>query len=112
MRSSILTVVLVAGLWAPAVARGVVLEEAPSSTVACGDDLRFGVWYRSWDGGPRTVTMTVKSVNGHTLARRTVQAPTYWKHYYYTPRCGHHYLMSYAYPSGIVSRYRVWVQQA
>src|SRR4051794_1634178 len=92
----------------PSVAEGDVLIEALPSHMACGDQIRMGVWYQSFSGGPRWAKLTVKSINGKTLARRAVHATTEWRYYTYTPRCGHTYWVRYDTPGG-PSSYRVRV---
>jgi hypothetical protein len=76
--------------------------------IDCGDDIAVGVWYQSYSGGSRELEISIKSVNGYTLARRTVRATTVWRDYWYTPRCGRRYTVVLRHAEW-TSRYRIRV---
>jgi hypothetical protein len=68
-----------------------VLITPPDPVISCGDDISVGVWYQRYSGGSRRLEIAIKSVNGNTVARRTVRASAKWRDYWYTPRCGRRY---------------------
>jgi hypothetical protein len=98
---------LVVGATTPA--RADVLITEPRPVIGCGDDISVGVWYQSYSGGPRQLQITIKSINGYTVAQRTVRATTTWRDYWYTPRCGHQYIVVLRHPAW-TTRYRIRVR--
>ena len=84
----------------PGVASADVLVDQGPLTISCGDDIEMAVWYQSYSGGPRWAILTIKSINGATVARRRVTATTTWRTYWYTPQCGHRYRVIYNVPGG------------
>lgn len=94
---------------APAAAQADVLVHSPPQVIDCSDDIEVGVWYQSYSGGPHNATITIKSINGATLARKRVRATTTWRYWYYRPRCGHRYVVRYDTPGGAIS-FRVSVR--
>jgi hypothetical protein len=99
-RSGLITGVLLLCLVWAAPAQADVLVNAPEQSIACGGQIKTGVWYQSYSGGPRGATITIKSIGGQTLNRRRVVAQTVWRYFYYTPRCGHRYRVQYLVPGG------------
>jgi hypothetical protein len=88
---------------AAAPARADVLVNAPDPVIDCGEDIKTGVWYQSYSGGPRWATIAIKSIRGYTLWRKRVHATTTWRFWYYTPRCGRRYRVAYTTSGGSVS---------
>jgi hypothetical protein len=91
-------------------ARADVLVNRPDPVLRCGGHMRLGVWYRDFPTkGHRTVTAEVRSARGFVLSRRTLAAPSEWRYWSYTPRCGRHYTVRYVTFAG-TSDFRVWVK--
>ena len=87
----------------PAIASADVLISQGPTVISCDQNIRMGVWYQSYSGGPRWARLTIKSTNGHALATKRVTATTTWRYYFYTPRCGHRYRVVYTVPSGQIA---------
>jgi hypothetical protein len=97
-------------LGAPSVAAARVLVHAPQSSLRCGKSIRTGVWYQSFTGGPRTATITIRTITGRVVMRRRVRATaTRWQYFFYRPRCNRRYVVTYSTSDGPV-RFRVRVR--
>ena len=79
-----------------------VLVHAPKPSIRCGADIKLGVWYQAYSGGPRWAVLRVRSAGGRTLARRRVTATTRWRYWTYSPACGRSYRVRYDTPGGHV----------
>ena len=97
-----MTVALGVLLAVPAAASADVLVSQGPKSIACGEDIKMGVWYQSFSG-PRWAELSVKSLNGATLGHRRVRPTTTWRYWYYTPRCGRRYRVTYTVPGGRLS---------
>ncbi|HTN22396.1 MAG TPA: hypothetical protein VL120_00290 [Solirubrobacteraceae bacterium] len=102
-RSGLIAAALLVSLGSAAPAQADVLVNAPSQSIACGGQIKTGVWYQSYSGGPRGATITIRSIGGQTLNRRRVVAQDVWRYFYYTPRCGRRYRVQYLVPGGKVN---------
>jgi hypothetical protein len=60
-------------------ASAVVLTSTPQSRLEVGGHLKVGVWYGSWDGGPRAYRVKVVNPDGDTVFRRCGKAPSHWR---------------------------------
>ena len=60
-------------------ASAVVLVNAPRSAAPVGGHLEIGVWYRTFDGGPRAYRVKVINPAGRAVFFRAGEAPTHWK---------------------------------
>jgi hypothetical protein len=112
VRTRLLTaVVATASLSAvvPAAADASILISTPQ-TVECGDAIQMGVWNRP-DGqrASSRVKIQVRSARGYVLASRTVTARSSWRYWYYTPRCGRTYKVTFVNPQFGSSTQRVRV---
>lgn len=87
------------GLTAPAADADVLVHGGPK-VISCGQNVKTGVWYQSYSGGPRGAVVTIKSINGNVLRRLRVRATTTWRYFFYTPRCGRRYRVTYTIPGG------------
>jgi hypothetical protein len=115
MKRVVLSSVVVAGLGVaafPAPASAAILIEAPAN-VSCGRPIRTGVWNRP-DGRPpvsRSVTIQIRSARGLVLWSRRVTAPSTWRYFRYTGRCGRTSRGSYANPQFGTDSYRIKVRE-
>lgn len=100
--------VLAATTIGAAPARADVLVSALPRHVACGKDIRFGVWYQRYSGGPRWAKLSVRAADGRVVFRKRVRATTRWRYYRFHPRCGRTYRARYVVPGGKAT-YRVSV---
>jgi hypothetical protein len=67
-------------------ASATVLVNAPRRTAVVNiGRIRVGVWYRTWDGGPRVYRVKVVNPRGHVIFERHGVAPTRWKWWAVTP---------------------------
>jgi hypothetical protein len=109
MRILLLSVTLVLALAAPA--RADVLVNRPKPVIRCGQSIRLGVWYRDFPTkGHREATVAVRSARGALVFHRRLQAPSKWRFWSYTPRCGRHFRVRYGTFAGPTS-FRVWVRR-
>jgi hypothetical protein len=108
-RGATTAVILTVCALAPAAAHADVLVEYPGTSVACGDQIKLGVWYQAYSGGSRAATIQVLSARKRVLTSKNVRAAATWRYWYYTPRCGRHYYVRYR-TGGGTSTFRVWVQ--
>lgn len=84
----------------PAAAHADVLVHYPRRVIDCGDDIKVGVWYQAYSGGPRWARIHIKSARGYILAKKKVRATKRWRYWYYAPRCGRTYYVRYIVPGG------------
>jgi hypothetical protein len=88
-----------------------VLVNRPKPVIRCGQTIRLGVWYRDFPTkGHRQATVDVRSARGALVFQRRLQAPSKWRFWSYTPRCGRHYRVRYSTFAGPTS-FRVWVRR-
>jgi hypothetical protein len=95
--------------WTAELARADVLITEPARVIDCGDDITVGVRYQSYSGGSRRLEISIKSISGSTLSRRTLRAMTTWRDYSYGPRCERRYTVVLRHPDWSV-RYHVRVR--
>lgn len=56
-----------------------VLVSAAQPSVRLHHDIRVGVWYRTWDGGPRAYRVRVLDPDGRVVFSRQGKAPNRWR---------------------------------
>lgn len=78
--STFAIVALLGAAAAPPPASATVLLAPPPRDVAPEHPVYLQLWYRSADGGPRHVTISVLR-DGKPIARRKLVAPTQWRTY-------------------------------
>jgi hypothetical protein len=72
-------------LMAPAAASADVLASPPANHYYYpGQKMKWGIWYQSYSGGSRRVTMTVRH-RGQLVARKVTNATTTWRYFFYKP---------------------------
>jgi hypothetical protein len=92
---------LTALLGAAPAAQADVLVSAVPDHLACGKEIKVGVWYQSYSGGPRKARITIRS-RGHRVVHKRVRATTTWKYWRYDANCGQRYTVVYRVPGGTV----------
>jgi len=79
-RTPLIAVPALLGALAAPPASAAVLLAPPAREVAVRHPLYLQLWYRSADGGPRRVTVSVAR-DGKPVVQRTLVAPTQWRTY-------------------------------
>jgi hypothetical protein len=97
---------------AAAAADADVLVNVPNTRLPCGGDIRTGVWYQSFSGGPHGATIQILFARKLVLWTKHVRATTTWRFWNYHPRCGRTYYARYSGPGWGAKPYTVRVRVA